>query len=272
MDEKMKILISMAGDGKRFKDAGYTDNKAVLPMIYRKTGEKCPMVICAVKDLPGIEAHGKNLAFIMRDFHKQAKMDRRIREWYSEAAVFSIKNLTQGQVCTCLLAESFIEKDDELLIAACDNGIEYSKEDFKKLKKETDALVFTFRHDPRVCEQPDAFGWVKVHEGNVISEISVKKHISDKPENDHAIVGTFWFRTGNIFMEAAKKLIQENDRVNNEFYVDQMINHVLKLGYRAHVFDVKRFLNYGSPVDYENYKNKIKHFSKFIHSKSYIGD
>lgn len=267
----MRIIIPMAGEGKRFQDAGYKENKATLPMIYRKTGERCPMVVCSVKDLPGIEEDGRNIAFIMRDFHRQIGMDQCIRDWYREATFFSVKDLTQGQACTCLLAKKFIEKDQDLLIAACDNGIEYAWQDFEKAKKEADVLVFTYRHDPRVCEHPDAFGWVMVDDKDYITGVSVKKHISENPENDHAIVATFWFREGHIFLDAAEKMIQEEDRINGEFYVDQVIKHVLELGYRAKVFEVKRFLNYGSPEDYENYKKKIEHFYKFIRTKDYLG-
>lgn len=267
----MKIIIPMAGEGKRFQDAGYKENKAVLPMVYRKTGERCPMVVCSVLDLPGIQDNGRNIAFIMRDFHFDMGIDHQIREWFGDASFFSVKELTLGQACTCLLAGDFIEDEEELLIAACDNGIEYDKNKFEEMKKSNDVIVFTYRHDPKVCENPDAFGWVRVDERNSITGVSVKKHISDNPEKDHAIVATFWFRKGYIFKEAVNKMIQENDRVNNEFYVDQAIKHVLELGHSASVFEVERFLNYGSPRDYENYQKTIDHFCSFINSEDYLG-
>lgn len=260
----MKILIPMAGEGRRFQEAGYKTNKAILPMIYRKTGEKCPMVVCSVKDLPGIRADGGNIAFIMRDFHMEMSIDGEIRRWYPEATFFSVRELTEGQACTCLLAREFIEDDEELLIAACDNGIEYDRQAFEEQKKTNDVIVFTYRHDARVCDNPDAFGWVLTDGGSKITGVSVKKHISEQPENDHAIVATFWFRRGDIFLKAAEKMIRENDRVNNEFYVDELVKHVLELGYSASVFEVKRFLNYGAPADYENYGRMIEHFQSFL--------
>ena len=92
----MKILIPMAGEGRRFQEAGYKTNKAILPMIYRKTGERCPMVVCSVKDLPGIQEDGGNIAFIMRDFHMDMGIDEEIRRWYPAAAFFSVRELTEG--------------------------------------------------------------------------------------------------------------------------------------------------------------------------------
>lgn len=266
----MKIIIPMAGEGRRFLDAGYKRNKATLPMVYRKTGERCPMVVCSVLDLPGIHERGDNIAFIMRDFHMEMGIDERIRKRFPEATFYAVKELTQGQACTCLLAKDFIG-EDELLIAACDNGIEYDPEQFEKLKRTSDMIVFTYRHDARVEDAPDCFGWVKVNDRDQATGVSVKKHISDTPQNDHAIVATFWFRHGGIFIQAAEKMIRENDRVNDEFYVDQVIKHALELGYSVRVFEVEKFLNYGSPEDYENYCRMVTRFQQFVGSKDCMG-
>lgn len=268
----MKIIIPMAGEGQRFKNAGYKENKAVLPIVYRKTGEKCPMVICSVKDLPGINENGDNIAFIMRNFHIDLGIDSEIRKWYKQAAFFVTDKLTEGQACTCLLAKSFIDADDQLLIAACDNGIEYDKEKFDRLREECDVIVFTYRNDPKVDDNPDAFGWVVTDGEDTVKGVSVKHRLSDTPRKDHAIVATFWYRRGDIFIQAAEKMIKESDRINNEFYVDETIKHAIELGYRVKVFEVERFLNYGTPDDYENYMKMIDHFKGFIQSEYYMGE
>ncbi len=269
MGKKMRIIIPMAGSGKRFLDAGYKQNKAILPMVYRKTGELCPMVVCSVKDLPGINLNGSNIVFIMRDFHIEDGVDNEIKKWFPEAKMIAISHLTEGQACTCLLAEKFIDSDD-LLIAACDNGIEYNKEEFERLRADNDFIVFTSRHDPRTSEHPDSFGWVRIDNNRKIIGVSVKKRISDSPDNDHAIVGTFWFKKGEIFINAAKRMIKNNDRINNEFYVDEVVKHVLEMGFSGSVFEVNRFFNYGEPIDYENYCKKINYYKDFVRSPFFM--
>lgn len=263
----MRILIPMAGDGRRFKDAGYKENKAVLPMIYRRTGEECPMVVCSTRDLPGVEEDGGNIAFIARGFQMRQGVDARIRKWYKDASFFSVEGLTEGQACTCLIAKEFIDMDDELLIAACDNGIEYDMDGFNDIKRDSDLVVFTYRHDKRVEEDPDAFGWVRADSSNRITGVSVKRHISDTPWNDHAIVGTFWFRKGRMFVNAAEEMMREDDRVNNEFYVDETVKHVIEAGLCARAFEVRKFLNYGTPQDYEHYLKTLGHFREFVKSE-----
>lgn len=67
-------------------------------------------------------------------------------------------------------------------------------------------------------------------------------------------------------------MIRENDRVNNEFYVDEIIGHVLEQGYIVKVFEVDKFLNYGTPEDYENYCMTVEHFRNFLDSGRYLGE
>ena len=64
---------------------------------------------------------------------------------------------------------------------------------------------------------PDAHGWMVVNNNDDVTGISIKKAISNTPMEDCAVVATFWFRKGSIFMEAARKMIAEDDRINNEF-------------------------------------------------------
>ena len=112
-----------------------------------------------------------------------------------------------------------------------------------------------------------------INDKDEITGLSIKKAISDTPMNDHAIVATFWFKEGSIFVKSAEKMIQENDRINNEFYVDSVISHLLDLGYSAKVFEIDRYIGWGTPKDYEEYQNTIKYWKEFVkEDKNYLGE
>lgn len=260
----MNILIPMAGEGKRFADAGYTTHKPAIPTIYRATGETLPMVVCATLDLPGVDQDGGNVIFVDRDFHRADGVEDAIRARLPRAAFLGVDKLTEGQACTCLLAKDRINNGEELLIAGCDNGMVFDLARFQAVKQETDCLVFTCRNNEAVLENPSAYGWMIVDDADNITGVSIKKPISDDPLHDHAVVATFWFRTGSIFVEAAEKMIREEDRVNGEFYVDQVVKHVLELGFRAKVFEIDRYFGWGTPRDYENYMRTYQYWSKFL--------
>lgn len=260
----------MAGEGRRFLDEGYQVHKPAVMTVDRHTGREMPMVVCAVKDLPGVEKYGSNLIFIERTFHKTDGVEDAIKKEFPNAKFIAINELTEGQACTCLLAENEINGDGELLIAGCDNGMVFDESKFIKEKAKTDCLVFTYRNNEAVLANPDAYGWMLTDCENNITGISIKKAISAFPLNDHAVVATFWFKNGRIFIEAAKKMIAENDKINGEFYVDEVVKHIIELGYRSKVFEIDRYLCWGTPKDYENYMQTMKYWMKFIHNERYL--
>lgn len=260
----MNIVIPMAGEGKRFAEKGYKIHKPAIPTIDRRTGEERPMVVCAAMDLPGVEAEGENIIFIDRDFHKRDGVETVIRRYFPKARFITIDKLTEGQACTCLLAKDYLNMQDELLIAGCDNGMIFDDEKFQKAKENVDCLVFTYRHNQAVLEKPEAYGWVMIGESNNITGVSVKKAISKTPMEDHAVVATFWFKEASIFIAAAKKMIAEDDRVNGEFYVDEVVKHILELGYSAKIFEIERYIGWGTPKDYEEYMQTIRYWERFV--------
>ena len=78
----MIILVPMGGKGIRFSDAGYTTNKACIPITDRHTGQKIPMVVCAMKDIVGIEDPKNTIICVDRDFHKKNGTESVIKEYF----------------------------------------------------------------------------------------------------------------------------------------------------------------------------------------------
>lgn len=263
----MNILIPMAGEGKRFQEKGYTVSKPAILTYDRRTGKKLPMVVCATLDLPGFLPDGSNIIYIDRDFHKKNGTEQLIQESFPKATFITLDHLTEGQASSCLSAKEYIARNggkEEFLIAGCDNGMEFDNFLFEEKKENADILVFTYRHNQSVLANPNAYGWMITDNSDTITGTSIKKAISDNPLEDHAVVATFWFRTGNIFLAAAEKMIAENDRINNEFYVDQTIKHAIELGYAAKVFEIDRYIGWGTPSDYEQYQKTFEYWNGFF--------
>lgn len=260
----MNIIIPMAGAGQRFADAGYKVHKPAIPTIDRRDGRTYPMVVCAARDLPGVAKQGANVTFIDRDFHKRDGVETEILKHYEKASFITAEQLTEGQACTCLLAEDKINNEEELLIAGCDNGMVMDHDKFHALTEACDVIVFTYRHNDAVLADPDAYGWVRADSSGRITGLSIKKAISDTPLEDHAVVASFWFQHGKDFVRAAKKMIAEDDRINGEFYVDEVIRHALESGLDARVFEIDRYLGWGTPKDYEAYMAVIRYWHRFV--------
>ena len=73
--------------------------------------------------------------------------------------------------------------------------------------------------------------------------------ISDTPGNDHAIVGSFWFRKAQDLLDGLKRLQEKNVRVNNEFYVDSLIGELAEMGLDCRVFEIDYYVCWGTPDD-----------------------
>ena len=104
-----------------------------------------------------------------------------------------------------------------------------------------------------MLQNPLMYGWVKT-EGLRAAAVSVKKTISEHPENDHAIIGAFSFRRGVDFLDCADRLIAEDRRIDGEFYIDNLMNVALENGLRVGVFEVDKYICWGTPMDLKIYE------------------
>lgn len=266
----MNIIIPMAGAGKRFSDAGYKTHKPAIPTIDRRTGKQYPMVVCATMDLPGVADGGANVTYIDRDFHKTDGVEEAIQEHYPQAKFITVDKLTEGQACTCLLAKDIIDNDEPLLIAGCDNGMVIDEEKFQQESQKADMLVFTYRHNEAVLKNPNAYGWMVVDADDNVTDVSIKKAVSDNPLEDHAVVATFYFRRGADFVRATERMIAADDRINGEFYVDEVTRHALDLGLKVKVFEIDRYIGWGTPQDYEEYMATLRYWRAFVQDKKFL--
>ena len=206
----MKIVIPMAGKGTRFKEGGIQTPKMLVPVL------GLPMLFWALKNLP------KNyddyifigLARQIRDY----KLDRVLKTVVSEDIhIASIEEPTEGQACTVLGIRSFIDNEEPLLIHNIDT---YFECDLGWLSDKTiDGAVPYFESD-----DPN-MSFLRMGEDHAVLEVAEKKPIST-----HATVGLYFFRRGCDFVWGAERMIRNNRKVRNEFYIGPVYNELISRG------------------------------------------
>jgi len=237
-------LIPMAGVGQRFIDAGYKTPKPLIDI------NGLPMVVRAAKSLPSADLW----IFICRESHIIGeKIDRVIKKYFPGALVLSVDHLTKGQASTCLIARDYLQPDDHLTIGACDNGMKYNQKTYKKLIKNNDALIWTFRNNPVVLQNPKMYGWVSIDKSSRAKGVSCKLPISDDPMQDHGIAGTFSFNKAGYFLKCTDEMINKNRQINNEFYLDVVLDECVLSGYNVSTFEIDNYICWGTPKDLEIY-------------------
>lgn len=248
------MLIPLAGEGSRFSKNGYLDPKPLIDVSGKS------MIIQAANCLPKTDES----IFVCLDKHlNQYPLRDELSKYYPKCEIVGLDKVTQGQACTCEIGLKNVSSEKALLIAACDNGMVWDSTDFSELVNDpkVDAVVWTFRNHPSSIRSPQMYGWVITDEENNVTGVSVKKAISDTPQNDHAIVGTFFFKKTEYFTDALKRLYSKNIRVNNEFYVDSCIGELVEMGLNVKAFEVDDYICWGTPDDYETYR----YWQSFFH-------
>ena len=252
----MKVnVIPMAGAGKRFADEGSSVPKPFVTVDGR------PMALAAAQDLPKAE----HTVFLCREEHIRAyNPEALFGLHFPKVIILPVPALTEGQAATCLLACDIVSEDAQLTIGACDNGMRWNKERFteKMSDPSVDALIWTFRRFPPVVNKPEHYGWVVVGDGDLAERVSVKVPISDSPLDDHAVIGTFTFKRAGDFFHFAQKMIKENRRIRNEFYIDECMNLCIEGGMHVEVFEVDVYLGWGSPNELKTYQYWQKYFQQ----------
>jgi len=256
---KIQVLIPMAGHGSRFSAAGYATPKPLIDVSGK------PMVVQATDSLP----NGSRYVFVALKEHLEgSQIADALRQSYPGCSIVALDHVTEGQACTCALgvtdAEPPLDLEKPLIIGACDNGMLYERDEFKKLIEDenVDAVAFSFRDHPASKRNPQMYGWLEAGENDQIKGVSVKVPISKTPEKDHAIVGSFYFRKAQFLLDGLKRLQEKNRRVNNEFYVDSLIGELAEMGLDCRVFEVDYYVCWGTPDDLKVFQYWQEFFDK----------
>jgi dTDP-glucose pyrophosphorylase len=232
-DEKLNVLIPMAGAGSRFEKAGYTFPK---PLIDVK-GE--PM-IKVVSDNLNIEA---NFIYIVQKSHRQKyNLDTLLNLISPNCKIVEVDGITEGAACTTLLAKELINNDQPLLMANSDQFIEWDSNEFLYKMNETnaDGGIVTFR------STHPKWSFAKINELGFVTEVAEKNPISDI-----ATVGVYYWKKGSDYVKYAEQMIENNKRVNNEFYVCPVFNEAIKGGSHIRIFEIEKMWGLGTPEDLE---------------------
>lgn len=247
-------LIAAAGEGKRFKDAGFKTEKPLIN-VYEKS-----MILQAVKSLP----KSKNYIFAChKSIMESDKFKTSFYKRFSNSVVIKFDKRTLGQAETCLIASRDINQNERLTISSCDHGVLYNQEKLLHIinNEKIDLIVWTTKNYPYSLINPAFYGWLTL-KNEKVDDIFIKRRPKDI-KNSYLIIGTFTFRKASIFIELAKSLFKRDCKVNGEFYVDSCIEDAIKLGYRCEVFNVDKFLCWGSPDELSTFNYWQKCFNKW---------
>jgi HAD superfamily hydrolase (TIGR01509 family) len=239
-NEKLNVLIPMAGAGSRFEQAGYTFPK---PLIEVKNK---PMIQVVIENL-NLDA---NYIYVVQKAHREKyNLDTLLNLLTPGCKIVETDGLTEGAACTALLAKEYIDNDNPLFFANSDQFVEWDSNEFMYKMQETDAdggiVTFTATH-PK-------WSFAKTDENGLVTEVAEKNPISDI-----ATVGYYYWKNGSDFVKYAEQMIEKNIRVNNEFYVCPVFNQAIKDCKQIRTFNTAGMWGLGTPEDLNYYLENYK--------------
>jgi len=261
----MKIIIPMSGTGERFLKAGYTVPKPLL----RVDGK---LVIEHVVDMfPGEH----DFVFICNANHEERfKMSSFLKSIRPGAKVVVIPEHKKGPVYAVAQAFETFGDDEEIIVSYSDFLIAWDYEDFKRAVRGTqcDGAIpcYTGFH-PHLLRGNLYAGVLRDKEGYML-DIKEKHRFTEDPMESCHSCGIYYFRRGADVKRYFRELMEFDINLNGEYYVSMVYYLYKRDGKRVLIYEVPKFLQWGTPEDLEEYEAWSRLFAKETNTRKGITD
>lgn len=205
-------ILLMAGEGQRFKKAGFKTPKALLPY------NKKLMFQAAMEKFPDCD---KWIFAVSSEVYDSIDFQKFIKNFNEDFEVVKFSSTTNGQATTCMNCLDLLEDEDSFFVGACDTVLssKINKDSF--LDKDTVLLV----SDPTELQIKNLlnFGWVSYQDNEI--KIYCKEEPLEGVYKSQIILGFFYFSTKKDYLISYKEMINNNMYINNELYIDVLIKN-----------------------------------------------
>lgn len=228
-----RLVIPAAGNGRRFAERGFVDPKPFIPIDGR------PMLELVVRNMRGVLGHVPALIILREDMMEHAE---RLAHLPDVEFVFEVD--PRGTAATMLSVMSkHVGAEEEVIVANSDQIVLFDRHAFAEASDGTAGTILTFE-----CPQKETkWSYAEVDDDGNLVRVAEKVPIST-----HATVGIYRYATRERITDAIQKMMDANDRTNNEFYLCPAYNY-LERGELApaRIVNVDGMFGLGTPEDFE---------------------
>jgi len=252
----MDVLITLAGQSKRFYNAGYKKPKFLLPIgsstviseVVKKFDDNDTFHFVLTEEQV---AENHNLTNYIKNLRKNIYLN-------------IIKSHNLGPVYSALQVKS-IKDDSSIIISYCDFLIDW---DYKKFKREIygyDGAIVSFKGFHPSSFTGTLYCYLKI-KNELVTELREKKPFTTKPSDEFASTGIYYFKNFGIFKKNGYRTLKDKKMIKKykEIYVS--LPYIYLLSEKANIlnFEVDRFVSLGTPKDYEEFIHWLNFFKKNV--------
>ena len=242
----INIVLPIAGRGSRFAEAGFDLPKPLIKV------HDIPMIELVVNNVRPNCDH-RFIFVALKEHLDHMGMKETLNRIAPGCIIIPVTEITEGAACTVLLAETYIDTKNPLMLANSDQWVDIDINMYlaEMDNKSADGMIMTmWADDPK-------WSYVGFTDHGFVNNVVEKKVISNE-----ATVGIYNFKHGSDFVSGAKKMIHKNLRVNNEFYVAPVYKELRLNTSKITIFNVGKegdgMYGLGIPSDLELFlKNPI---------------
>ena len=234
----------MAGENE-FEGGEYSYPKPLIEIKGK------PLIELILKPFMEIKQEKRFIFVINADDSNKYSLDNVLRLIAGENVVIvELENETKGAACSALMAIEYIDNNDSLIIANSDSiineNINDSIEYFTENNVDAGVICFESVH-PK-------WSFVRLDENDNIIETTEKRPISK-----NAIAGFYYYKNGNLFVEAAKTMILKDVNTHDRFFVSATLNELIlnNMLLKMTEIDSDSYFQFYSPHKIKEYENKV---------------
>ena len=238
---KMTIVITMAGLGNRFRQAGYSMPKYQI-MAQGKT-----LFDWSILSLSGYHEQAEQYIFVVRkedaamDFLNKHCQNLSIKNF----RIIELKSPTDGQATTAMMASEYWDKDTALLIYNIDTFVEPGELSAEHLKG--DGFI--------PCFNAEGEHWSFVRTGPSGQAIEVREKVRI---SNHCTLGAYYFKCCAFYEKLYTRYYKDDSHLEKgEKYVAPLYNYLISAGGEVFISEVdsKKVHILGTPEELQLFLN-----------------
>ena len=207
----MKIVIPMSGIGSRFASAGYAEIKPLIKVDGKTIIEHV------------IDMFPKDSEFIFICNEEHLKLIPELSAVLSinpSSQIVSVKPHKKGPVYAVSQHLNLIDDQEEIIVNYCDFCCDWNFDDFISFvrKNNLDGCIPSYRGFHPHTLWSNYYAYLKLNE-LLVEDIQEKTPFTNKPRDEYASSGTYYFKSGALLKDSIKKCINQNLHINNEYYI-----------------------------------------------------
>ena len=250
----LNVLIPMAGQGKRFRRAGYATYKPFVPIFGK------PMIEYVLDAFP---SHVTRRVLVDPTLLTDQQLD--FLRQQPGVIVHLIPSHDLGPAYSIYQARDELPLDESYFIAYCDIYWTWDYAEVERLLDQ-DGVVYTRRrfHPHLVGSNYSAFCRTAPGDATRLDEIREKGSFTREWMNEPLSIGCFYVRDGHAMMRAIGTMIAEDRKISNEFFPSLLFNELTKAGQTIRLQDVDFFVHWGVPAQLEDLLHWVRTCHKLV--------